>query len=84
MNGRLRKAILQAVAARGADKTICPSEVARAASPGGDTWRELMPEVRAEAHRLQADGLIDVTQKGEPVDPLSAQGPIRLGLPSKS
>jgi hypothetical protein len=84
VNGRLRKAILQAVAARGADKTICSSEVARAASPGGDTWHELMPGVRAEAHRLQADGLIDVMQKGEPVDPLSAKGPIRLGLPSKS
>lgn len=84
MNGRLRKAILQAVAERGANKTICPSEVARAVSFGGEAWRELMPEVRAEAHRLQADGLIDVTQKGEPVDPLSARGPIRLGLPSKS
>ncbi len=84
MSGRLRKVILQAVAARGADKTICPSEVARVVSSGGEAWRELMPKVRAEAHRLQADGLIDVTQKGKPVDPLSAKGPIRLGLPRKS
>lgn len=63
--------------ARGAGKTICPSEVARALGPA---WRELMPAVRQAASELQAQGRLRVTQKGERVDPLRAAGPIRLGM----
>ena len=60
--------------ARGAGKSICPSEVARALH--GD-WRALMPDVRRVAGTL--DG-IEATQKGQPVDPIMARGPIRLRL----
>lgn len=67
--------ILTALAqSRGQDKTFCPSEAARALSP--DNWRELMPEVRRVAAALP----LVATQKGRPVDPLTARGPIRLGL----
>jgi hypothetical protein len=71
-------AILDLVQSRSPGKTICPSEVARRLAP--TAWRALMPAVRAAAARLQNQGLIIVTQRGRPVDPLAAKGPIRLGL----
>jgi hypothetical protein len=71
-------AILQAVTARGPDKSICPSEVARALDPAG--WRALMPGVRVAALALAREGRIRITQAGRQVDgPL--RGPIRLRLP---
>ncbi|MEL6595393.1 MAG: DUF3253 domain-containing protein [Pseudomonadota bacterium] len=71
-------AILDRVAARGAGKSICPSEVARGLS---EDWRDLMPEVRRVAGVLSRDGQVRVTQKGTPIDPELARGPIRLSLP---
>ncbi len=65
------------VVARGAGKTICPSEVARAL---GNEWRELMPMVRCVASEMAQAGELHVTQKGVQVDALTAKGPIRLGL----
>ncbi|MEW9919548.1 DUF3253 domain-containing protein [Marimonas sp. MJW-29] len=73
----LEAEIRRRVTERGAGKTICPSEVARALA---DDWRALMPQVRAVAARMAARGEIAVTQRGVAVDALSAQGPIRLGL----
>lgn len=73
---------IRAAIRRGAGRTLCPSEVARALAPDGlDDWRALMPAVRAEAARMQAEGLIAVTQKGLAVPAALAKGPIRLGLP---
>ncbi len=74
----LEAEITRQVTARGAGKTICPSEVARALS---DDWRDLMPAVRAAAADMAARGEITVTQRGQPVDAVAARGPIRLGLP---
>lgn len=37
-----------------------------------------MPKVREVAARLQRQGLLEVTQKGQAVDALEARGPIRL------
>ncbi len=59
---------------RGVGKTFCPSEAARRLA---DDWRPLMPEVRRVAASLD----LRATQKGETVDPVTAKGPIRLGLP---
>ena len=73
----LEAEILRQVKDRGAGKTICPSEVARAFA---EDWRPLMPKVRDVAADLLARGEIAVTQRGAPVDPLTATGPIRLGL----
>jgi len=76
--------ILDLARARGPGKTVCPSEAARrlaAGDPDPAAWRALMPAVRAAAARLQARGLIAVTQRGRAVDSLAAKGPIRLGLP---
>jgi len=69
--------IMAQVIARGAGKTICPSEVARALAAD---WRELMPAVRRVADTLVQTDQITVTQKGVVVGAQSAQGPIRLGL----
>jgi hypothetical protein len=71
-------AILDLALRRGAGRTLCPSEAARAVAAD---WRPLMPDVRRVAAGLAAEGRIAVTQKGQPVDPLTASGPIRLGLP---
>ncbi|WP_283095211.1 DUF3253 domain-containing protein [Gymnodinialimonas ceratoperidinii] len=64
-------ALMRMAADRGADKTFCPSEVARALA---EDWRPLMPEVRRVAATLP----LVATQGGDPVDPLTARGPIRL------
>lgn len=70
-------ALLDLAHRRGAGKTFCPSEAARALDPD---WRPLMGPVRAVAAKLVADGRLVATQKGAPVDPVTARGPIRLGL----
>jgi hypothetical protein len=77
----LEEAILQLLAERGAGKTICPSEAARAV--GGEdraAWEPLMEPARAAARRLVAEGKIVITQGGRVVDGSTAKGPIRLKL----
>jgi len=61
-----------------APSTICPSDVAREASPGD--WRPLMQPVRDAAGRLVAAGQVEVTQGGEVVDLSQVKGPIRIRL----
>ena len=73
---RLEVAILRLLEERGAGKTICPSEAARAL--GEDDWQPLMEPARAAARRLVSDGKIVITQSGVVVDPSKARGPIRL------
>jgi len=74
---RIAVAILDLAQARGVDKTLCPSEVARQFGPD---WRALMPDVRRVARRLAAEGRISVTQRGRVVDAEQARGAIRLRL----
>jgi Protein of unknown function (DUF3253) len=78
----LEDAILSLVAARGPEKTICPSEAARAL--GGnhpDGWGPLMQPLRRAAVRLAHEGRIIITRKGRIVDPDDFRGVYRLGLP---
>ena len=77
-DAQIARVILEQVRARGSGRTICPSEVARALAAD---WRPLMPAVRRVAGVLRARDEIAVTQKGVPVAPEVARGPIRLGLP---
>jgi hypothetical protein len=65
---------------RGAGKTICPSEVARALDSA--SFRRWMPLVRAVAGELVLGGEVVVLQKGERVELESARGPIRLAAAS--
>lgn len=81
----IRETMLTLVQERGPQKSICPSEVARALVDNQDTddheqWRAQMDSVRAMAHRLAEEGRIIVTQKGETVDIRTAKGPVRLRL----
>lgn len=72
---QIRQCILAKTRARGTEKTICPSEVAR--ELGGEDWRSLMPTVRQVGIDLAETGAILVTQRGNIVDPQTATGPIR-------
>ncbi|SDN21430.1 Protein of unknown function [Methylobacterium phyllostachyos] len=75
--------MLGLVAARGAQKTVCPSEVARAlGGPHPDGWGPLMQPVRRVAVRLAHAGRIAILRKGKPVDPDDFRGIYRLALPS--
>ncbi|MGJ9414142.1 DUF3253 domain-containing protein [Aeromicrobium sp. CF4.19] len=73
----LETAILDLLAQRGAGKTICPSDAARAVGTD-DTWRELMEPARRAARRLVDAGDVEITQGGHVVDPSTANGPIRI------
>ena len=55
--------------------SVCPSEVARVAT--GEQWRSYMATVRELAQRLSEQGIADITQKGNSVQP-PFTGPIRI------
>jgi len=74
----LRAILLDLARRLGPGKTFCPSEAARAL--GGD-WQSRMGGVRAEAAILCEEGRLVASQGGVPVNPFTARGPIRLGLP---
>ncbi|HSP02439.1 MAG TPA: DUF3253 domain-containing protein [Acidimicrobiales bacterium] len=74
---RLEAAVLALAHRRAPDKTICPSDAARAV--GGEAWRDDMDLARDVVRALAADGRVEVLQRGEPV-PADAdwKGPIRV------
>ncbi len=78
----LEAAILELLAERGRDKTICPSEAAKLVGGKDERrdWEGLMEPARAAARRLVAAGKIVITQSGRVVDPSTAKGAIRLKL----
>jgi hypothetical protein len=78
----LRQHLLKKVQERGVEKSICPSEVAR--DLGGAEWRSLMEPIRSVGAELVESGEILALQRGQPVHPLSAKGPIRFKLNPKT
>ncbi|MDP9167622.1 MAG: DUF3253 domain-containing protein [Actinomycetota bacterium] len=79
MNQRLRTTILTLTGERGPDKTICPSDAARAI--GGEDWRALMDDARDAARALASEGLVEITQKGVALDPAAPwRGPVRIRI----
>lgn len=70
--------ILKVAAERGAEKSTCPSEIARMLFP--DDWREHMQMVVELAVELQRQGKVLITQKGVPVDVSKIKGPIRIKI----
>ena len=76
---QIRDELLRQVIARGAGKSICPSDVARALEP---QWHELMHRVRMVAVALAKEHRIEILRKGRPIEPEAARGVIRLRLRS--
>ncbi len=75
----LEAAIVGLLDARARDASICPSEAARqVAGAAEDGWRALMEPTREAARRLAARGVIEVTQRGQVVEPSRARGAVRL------
>ena len=73
--------LTQLATARGPNKTICPSEVARAlGGPHPDDWGPLMPSVRRVAVRLMKEGAVVIRRKGRPVDPDDFKGIYRVSI----
>ncbi len=77
---RIAEAILKLCAMRGVGKTICPSEAARDVTADGGDWRTQMDRVRLIGSKLMEQGRIEITQRGHPVQPETAKGPIRFAL----
>ncbi|MCB9616399.1 MAG: DUF2256 and DUF3253 domain-containing protein [Sandaracinus sp.] len=77
----IERTLLALVDARGADKTICPSEVARRLF--ADDWRPWMERVRQAGRRLAARGEVEFRQGGRAVDPDDVRGAVRLARPRR-
>ncbi len=76
---RLRAAILALAHHRGPNSSICPSDAARAV--GGEQWRDLTGDSRSTALDLARDGDVQITQRGDVVDPRQPpRGPIRIRI----
>ena len=59
-----------------------PTKSAKGGRSGGDDasedWRVLMEPARRAARRLVVRGQVEITQRGQVVDPSTASGPIRV------
>ena len=75
----IERRIIELLAERSAESSICPSDVARSLLSDETAWRALMPAVRQVAARLAEAGIVRIT-RGELT--LSANqidhGPVRL------
>jgi hypothetical protein len=80
----IEAAIMRLLAERGPDRTLSPTEVARALV-GGDPqrWGPLMQPVRRSAVGLARQGRLVILRKGKPVDPADFKGVYRLALPRR-
>jgi hypothetical protein len=80
MSDAIRAEIVRQCAARAPNRSICPSEVARALWPA--EWREHMDEVRGVGTQLACAAEIQITQRGSVRDPHDEiRGAIRYRLP---
>lgn len=70
--------ILSLATKRGANKSICPSEAARAVS--GEHWRSVMDAVHQAAITLHDKRAIAFTQGGKIVQPQKLSGPYRIKI----
>jgi hypothetical protein len=70
-----QKLILDLLSQRGKGNSICPSEILPKAEQQN---KEKMEAVRQAARLLAHQNKIEITQKGQVVDPNEFRGPIRL------
>ncbi len=77
----IAQTILKLARECGHDKSIDPTEVARAIAGSDEKeWRLMMKPVRAEAVRLAKGGLVHIKRKGKIVDPEGFKGVYRIAL----
>jgi hypothetical protein len=72
----ITNALLRIAAERGPEKSLCPTDVARAVS--AENWRPLLGAVRKVAADLARQGKIEILRKGKPINPDDMRGVIRL------
>ena len=60
-------AILDLLERHGPDKTICPSEAAKALMVGEENWRTRMVDIHTAVDALYSEGLISLSWKGDPL-----------------
>jgi len=81
----LEETILRLCADRGADKSICPTDAAKAfAEARGEddlAWRRWLTQARSTAVGMARQGRLIIYRKGKPADPDDFRGVYRLGLP---
>lgn len=70
--------IMAVATLRGAEKSTCPSEIARMLFPGD--WRIHMKDVVGVAVNLHRDQKVAITQHGLPIDVDHIKGPIRIKI----
>lgn len=77
----LRECMIGLLAERGPGRSVCPSEVARVSAMRiGGRWQDLMPQVRAMARTLAAEGIVEAIQHEGVVVLHEVRGPVRLRL----
>jgi hypothetical protein len=69
--------ILRIAKERGVEKSLCPTDVARALA---EDWRPLLFDIRAAAARLADRDQIEILRHGKPISPTALKGVIRLRL----
>lgn len=81
----LTATILDLCATATPDRTICPTDAAKAfAEARGEdalAWRTHLQDVRRTAVKLAQSGRLIIYRKGKPVDPDDFRGVYRLGAP---
>ena len=77
-NRRIDAAIRALLRSRQPGRSICPSDVARIV--GGQTWRTLLPVVRARAVRMMERGELEILRRGRIVTRDPTAGVLRYRL----
>jgi hypothetical protein len=79
MTSPIEAAIAAALAELAPGKSVTPEAVARAVDP--ESWRRLLPQVRATAVGLARQSRVVILRHGKPADPDTLKGVYRLRAP---
>jgi hypothetical protein len=78
----IEQTILRLAGERGPEKTICPSDAARAiVGSNVDDWGPLMQPLKRIAMRMAREGRVVLYRKGKSVSPDDLRGIYRIGVP---
>jgi hypothetical protein len=78
----IEQTILRLAGERGPEKTICPSDAARAiVGSNVDDWGPLMQPLKRIAMRMAREGRVVLYRKGKSVSPDDLRGIYRIGMP---